>query len=141
MKKLIYIVAVLFAVTSWVGCQKETSVTEDPHTSYFYSLKGDRESKLITRIYEIKENEDAECAGYFIESLDKNFDFIIEVSDGIPADILNDTNLLEMEFEIDLEFTGIAYNCKRSYKVEPGGSRGYPVEIQQATILRFTEIQ
>lgn len=139
MKKIIYILAVVFLTTSLVGCQKETLETEDPHTSYFYSLKGEKHAHIKAEIYESSESGEASCAGYFINPLNEHFDFIIEIEGGIPEEILNDPNLNEMEFDLDIEFLGLAYNCNRSYKTEPDVNKGYPVEIQKAKITRCIE--
>lgn len=139
MKKLIYILAVVFGTTTLVGCQKEeTPQTSNDATSYFYSMKGQKFEKIQAEVYEVDRRDEGMCEGFFIKPLNHHFDFIVEIDGGLPQEILSDTNLKYMEFDMDLEFLGVAYNCKRSYKTEPEGGRGYPVEIQKATISRFT---
>ncbi len=141
MKKLIYILVVVFATTSLVGCQKEdTPESSNDATSYFYSMKDQQFEKVITQIYEIDRRNEEMCEGFFIQPLNQHFDFIVEIEGGLPEEILRDTSLAQMEFEVDLVFTGVAYNCKRSYKTEPNDARGYPVEIQKARITKYSRI-
>ena len=139
MKKLIYILAVILITTSLVGCQKEeTPQSNNDATSYFYSMKGEQFEKIQAEVYEVDHLDAGTCEGFFIKPLNHHFDFIVEIDGGLPDEVLQDSNLSSMEFEVDLEFTGVAYNCKRSYKTEPGENRGYPVEIQKVTISNYT---
>ena len=137
MKKLTYILAAFFGLSVLVGCQKETTIsTEDPRTDYFYSLKGEKHAHVKVEIYKISEEDEGTCAGYFIKPISEHFDFIIEINQGMPDDILNAEDLEGMSFEVDFTFTGIAYNCNKAYK-KPGSGNGHPVEIQQVEVTRY----
>ena len=137
MKKLIYILAVVFVTTSLVGCQKDTPESNNSPTNYYYSLKGEKESAVLVEIYKIEGLNAEKCAGLFIRPLNKHFDFIIEIESGMPEGMLTASNLDSTQFELDIEFLGIAYNCKRSYKTDPKPGKGYPVEIQKVKVMQY----
>ncbi|MGB1004014.1 MAG: hypothetical protein ACPGVC_07290 [Salibacteraceae bacterium] len=136
MKKLTYIFTTLLAVLVLASCQKETPTTEVDQTDYFYSMKGEKRSQITGEIYTILDSDVGTCEGIFFKPTNQYFDFVIELTDGIPSTIMEDENLSQMKFELDIEFTGIAYNCNRSYKRIGGNPSGHPVEIQQAVATR-----
>jgi hypothetical protein len=127
------------ALTLFASCQKETEVSEDPRTDYYYSLKGEKHIAVKVEVYKVLESDQGTCEGYFLKPTSEYFDFIIEVVDGVPAEILNHENLENMSFEVDFEFTGIAYNCTRTFKRIGDQPKGVPVEIQQVKVSRIVE--
>lgn len=137
MKKFIYVLAVIVGASTLVGCEKESPESDYSPTNYYYSLKGEKESAVLVEIYKVENLSTEKCAGLFIRPLNKHFDFIIEIESGMPEEMLNASNLDSTQFELDIEFLGIAYNCQRSYKTDPGQGRGYPVEIQKVKVMQY----
>ena len=137
MKKLTYILAPIFILLVMGSCQKESTSLEDPKTSYMHSLKGQKHQAVKVEVYTVLESDQGDCQGYFLRPTSQYFDFIIEVSGGVPDSILNSEDLENMSFEVDFEFTGVAYNCSKSYKRIGDGGNGHPVEIQQANVTRL----
>lgn len=137
MKKLTYILAPFFALILLASCQKESNNTlEDPHTDYLHSMKGETRTAVKAEVYQVLQSDMGTCEGYFIKPTSEYFDFVIEITEGIPADILQSENLENMSFELDFEFTGVAYNCSKSYKRIGDQPNGHPVEVQQVKVTR-----
>lgn len=137
MKKLTYIFAPVLAILILGSCQKESSVTEDPQTSYYYSMKGEQRTAIQGEVYQVVESEHGTCEGYFFKPTSEYFDFIVELSDGFDVTTMSPEEMEEKQFELDFEFTGIAYNCTRSYKGIHDQPKGHPVEIQQVKVSRI----
>jgi hypothetical protein len=136
MKKLTYIFTAFVAVLIFSSCQKETPITDVERSDYYYSMKGQERKVLHGEIYRILDGDVGTCAGYFFKPSDQYFDFVIEITEGMPSSLMEDEGLAHMEFELDVMFTGIAYNCSRSYKRIGDNPSGHPVEIQQVRVTR-----
>jgi hypothetical protein len=137
MKNLTYILAPVFALLILGSCQKESTTVEDPRTSYMYSMKGQTRTAIKGEVYQVLESDLGTCQGYFFKSTGEYFDFVIEISEGMSDSVLNHEDLKNMSFEMDFEFTGIAYNCVKSYKRIGDHPNGHPIEIQQVKVTRF----
>ncbi|MFT4754399.1 MAG: hypothetical protein ACI9GM_001315 [Salibacteraceae bacterium] len=136
MKKLAYILAPIFVLLVLGSCQKESNTQDDPRTDYYKSMKGEQHDAVKVEIYHVLDSDQGDCQGYFIRPTSEYFDFIIEVGGGVPDSILNNEDLENMRFELDFEFTGVSYNCTKTYKRIGDQPKGQPVEIQQVMVSR-----
>lgn len=137
MKKLVQITIMSSLMVFFMSCTKETPEIKASKTDYHYSLKGKQHLQMKAKIYEVDHTNPGSCTGIFVECTTQHFDYSIEIADGLPDDLLDDENLEEKQFIVDIEYTGISYNCTNGYK-KPGNSE-HPVEIQQIKILQIKE--
>lgn len=139
MKKLIYTTALFSLMAIFTACEKSEPITASK-TDYYYSLKGQAQVNLDVQIYRVNNQEEGSCIGTFITCSNKDFDYLLEVDRGLPFDISSLDNLDSLKFNIDVEFTGISYNCSNSYKKPSVYGNGEIVEIQQLNITRIQQL-
>lgn len=140
MKNLKFLLALTAVVTFMVSCTKDDPIVGNPATSYYYSMKGEKLTEMQVEFYHVFESEDGTCAGLFVKPTNEKFDFIIEVGWGLPENLSNNPDLEEMQFMVDVEFTGVAYNCTSAYKRPANYGDGNPEEIQQVKIIKLVEL-
>lgn len=136
MKKLAILIGFLTAGLLLGSCEKQNLDTDNSKSSYYLSKKGQVETNLHAQIYQVHQNDEGLCTGYFISSVDKEFTYLLEIKGGIPDSILNDPELKYKSFVLDIEYLGIAYNCDQSFK-KPNGGNSSPIEIQQVIVTRI----
>jgi hypothetical protein len=137
MKNLVY-TAVLFSLMAlFTACEKNESISANTKSDYYYSLKGKTMVNMDVQFHQVENQEQGNCLGTFITCSNKDFDYLLEVDGGLPAEISSLEDIELRKFNIDIEFTGISYNCTNSYKKPSGYGDGSPVEIQQLKVTRI----
>jgi hypothetical protein len=122
-----------------MSCTKETSEIKASKTDYHYSLKGKKHMQMKAKIYEVDHTNPGTCTGVFVECTTQGFDYLIEISDGLSEELLTNENLEDMQFVLDIEYTGISYNCTSGFKKPSDFDKEHPVEIQQIKILQIRQ--
>jgi hypothetical protein len=136
MKKLVSIMTIAFSVLFFTACEKQNLNTNNDQSDYYLTKKGQKKTNLEVHIYKVNENDDGNCTGYFLSPTDTKFNYLIEVVDGIPESILNNSDMETMSSILDIEYLGIAYNCNQSFK-KPTSGKSSPVEIQQVKVTKI----
>lgn len=136
MKNLMTIMTLAFSVLFFTACEKQNLNANNTQSDYYLTKKGQQKTNLEVHIYKVHENTGSNCTGYFLSPTDTKFNYLIEVVEGLPASITNNPEMETMNFMIDIEYLGIAYNCNQSFK-KPTEGNSSPVEIQQVKVTKI----
>jgi len=139
MKNLIYITLFSSLAVFFMACEKETPEIQASKTDYYYSLKGKKHMQMKAQIYEVDHTNPGTCTGIFVKCKTQHFEYLLEIADGLPEELQSNENLENMDFILDMEYTGISYNCTNGFKKPSNFDKQHPVEIQQIRILKIEE--
>ena len=137
MKNLVYATALFSMMALFTACEKSEPISSNTKSDYYYSLKGKKMVNMDVQFHKVDNPEQGNCLGTFITCSNKDFEYLLEVDGGLPSEISSLEDLESRKFNVDIEFTGISYNCNNSYKKPSGYGNGNPVEIQQLKITRI----
>jgi len=140
MKNVAVILAFLTTGLLFGSCEKQDLSGDNSTSDYYLSKKGKKELNLKGTINQVESSSTGLCAGYFLVLEDTEREYKIEITGGVSESIMLDQNLKEMEFILDIEFLGEAYNCDQSFKKPSQPGNASPIEIQRVKVTRIKVI-
>ena len=133
MKRVIQISMLFFLVVSFGSCKK----SETSNSLAGNSLAGKQYKAVEANIYEIPENNQGDCEGWYIQATNPDFDFYLKIDAGLTDSIKTSVPLDSTHFLVDFTFTGKNYYCQKPYGKRIAQNGDYPYEIQ---MVRLTKV-